>query len=333
MRTRLPGFPIALATASLCACAGMPTKPDDSKPTMHVDLVYDQFVLSADGKSPYDLTSLQNVPAACGAAAAPPRAGGVAILASLATSLAGAAASAIVSELQKWVNAEIAEYSWESTGKPVRVGFYDAKRWFSVPGDAARYSCFIVALNSCEASQVDTDRNVCPAVGADTRVLIVGQYKLTGEDLQIRPLFGRVKGFEAKRNPTEKEVSIAATLNFESIWWDGHEGHREAPVTANVLSLKFVPTSGGPSDPGIDLPVQHKDPVHGGYAFADWESQPLLQRPPESAGSDGTASITPTIAEANSPPKGWVLVQKTLSSNSSQISSALKSALQSLVPK
>lgn len=324
-------WPMALVSACLCACAGLASQPEVGQQPMHRDLAYDQFVLSADGKSPYDLTSFQGLPAECGATAAPPKAGGVSVT-SILSSVVDKLATAIVNELKKWVNAQIAEYSNETSGKPARVGFYDDKLWFTHPGEAAKYSCFIVALNRCVTSQMDESRKVCKPESADNRVVIVGQYRRTSEYLQVRPLFGRVKGFEARRNPSEKEASIAATLKFDSVWWDGHQGHTEPSMTAKVLALKFKPTSGEPGDPGIDLPVEEKDP-HGHYALADWGVEPLLPRPPQSPGSSGTTSIIPTVAETNAPPRGLTLIEKALGDNSSQISSALKSALETLIPK
>jgi hypothetical protein len=333
MRIRIHKVLIAASVAMLCACVDTPTKAE--QPKSHVDLAYTQFILHAGGSNdtqPYNLSGLQGLPGECGATGVPPKAGGGAILATLATSLLSKMADAIVKELQNLINAEVAKYSSDVVGKPVRVGFYSPKLWFTKPGAADQYSCFIIALNKCDASQVDKDKGVCPnESGAHARVLIVGQFKLTPEALQLRPLFGQVRGFEAMRNAAEKEASIAATLKLDSVWWDGHEAHTAAPMTATALSLRFVPTSGDADDPGINLAVQHRDST-GKYAYADWDSLALLPRPPQSPGSEGTVAITPSVAETNSPPKGLTLIQKVLNDNSGQISSALESALKNLVP-
>jgi hypothetical protein len=329
-------LPVVGWTILVGGCAAAATKPDAPAAKDHVDIAYAQFVLSAEGTQPYDLSSLPQVPAECGAAptAAAPAAGGVALLAPVLTALISKIASTIGAELEKWVDAEVAKYSSDVSGKPTRVGFYSSQLWFRKTGSQDQYSCFVIALNKCAASTVDQNAGVCPVPpGQEPRILIVGQYKLTGEDLQVRPLFGRVRGFDAKRNESEKEASIAATLKFESVWWDGHEGHTEPPTTVKVLAVKFAPTD---QDPGIDLAFKHKNPdAHSPdkYLFADWDTLPLLPRPPRSPGSEGTVAITPEVAESNTPPKGLTLIKKVLGDNSSQISDALKSALDSLCGK
>jgi hypothetical protein len=337
MRNQILSGLIAFLVASLLGgCAGTATKPEAATAPTHVDVTYRQFVLSSDGKAPYDLTSLGRVAGECGASSAPsaPRAGGVAILATILASLVGNVASAVESDLQRWVNAQVARYSSDIAGEPTRVGFYSPDLWFRKgDGSPTRYSCFLVVLSKCPTSSIDKDTKTCPnAPETQAQVLIVGQYKLTRESLQVRPLYGRVRGFEAERNEGEKEAGIAATLKFESVWWDGHEGHIEAPLTLKVLSMKFHPTPGGNQDPGTDLAVMRRISP-GRYAFAGWDTVPLLPRPPRSPGSYGTVTVTPDLAETNSPPEGLRLLKKVLGENSSQISDALKSALQSLCGK
>lgn len=330
---------VAILTATILGgCVVAPTKTDQTTHASHADVVYQQFVLTADGKMPYDLASLGQVAGECGATSAPraPPAGGVAILGTVLGAAIGEMAKAVVTELQKLVDAEIANYSSDIVGKPTRLGFYAPKLWFHKKGGSSeQYSCFLVALNACAASTVDKVKGVCPYTpGNQARVLVIGQYKLSREDLQVRPLYARIMGFEAKRNTAEKQASIAITLKFESVWWDGQEGHGDAPRTADVIAMRFVPTPGDDHDPGVDLPIEHKDPsTPGGYAFADWETRPLLPRPPRSPGSDGTLTVTPEVAETNSPPEGLALVKNVLGSNSTQISSALQSALTSLCGK
>lgn len=332
------GLVAIIAAAVVGGCAVAPTKSDEPAAAYHADVAYQQFVLTANGKMPYDLTSLGQVAGECGATSAPraPPAGGVAILGAALGAAISEIAKAVVTELQKLVDTEIAKYSRDISGKPTRLEFYAPKLWFHKKGGSSeQYSCFLVVLNTCAASAVDKVKGVCPHTpGNQARVLVIGQYKLSGEDLQVRPLYARVRGFEAKRNTAEKEASIAVTLKFESVWWDGQEGHTDAPTTAGLIAMKFAPTPGDDSDPGIDLRLEHKDPsAPGGYAFADWEALPLLSRPPRSPGSNGTLTVTPELAETNSPPEGLTLVKKVLGGNSTQISSALENALKSLCGK
>jgi hypothetical protein len=327
-----------VVTPVLGACAALGSKPggekpDDEKPATHVDLAYTQFILHSESQSlkPYNLASLRDVPQECGVPeVSVPKSGGVEVL-KLADSLLGKMASAIENVLQKWVDAEIAKYSSDVVGKPAHVAFYSPQLWFRKPGSSDKYSCFIIAMNKCDKTKIDKDRGSCPNASAeDARVLIVGQYRLTPEFLQIRPLWGQVRGFEAKRSGSD-EATISATLKFESVWWDGHQGLSVAAAPATVLTAKFKPTDDGPNDPGVDLVVKHKDAAApGGYAFADWDLQPLLPRPPQTEGTDGTVSVIASVAEATSPPEGLKLVQKLLKEHGSDISSALSNALQGL---
>lgn len=328
------GVVALLATSLLGGCATAATKADASK--KQVDVAYQQFILSEDGTKPYNLTFLPQLAQQCGARIQPKvRAGGVAILGNILVNVISEVASAVTKELQKLVNAKVAEYSTDISGKGTRVSFYSPDLWWSTSTDGSRqYSCFLIVVNTCSASSVENPKGVCRYTKGDqARVFIIGQYKLTAEDLQARPLYVRVRGFDAKRNSSEKQVSIAATLKFQSIWWDGHEGHTEAPTTINVFSQKFTPTIGAIDDPGITItPLQDpKDPTK--VIFKDWSTVPLLPRPPRSPGSDGTLTVTPEMAETNAPPEGLKLISKVLGGNTTQISNALDSALKSLCGK
>jgi hypothetical protein len=335
MRSRILFGMLTFATTALMGCADIATKPDASSPKEHVDLAYTQFILKKDVSPPIDVSLLGQVSEQCQGPPTERTAGGTDIFSSVIGSVISYIAKAVVTELQNLVNAEIAKYSSEVVGKPSRNGFYAAQNWFvkSVPdaGTSASdvYSCFAVVINKCPAASVDKGTGLCPSTVDNAHVILVGQYRLTKESLQVRPLFGQVKGFEPKRNASAK-ASIAATLKFESVWWDGHEGHNEAPMTSEFLSMNFNPTDGGPGDPGIDLAIKHKD-AHNQYVFDDWSARPLLVRPPQSPGSDGTVSVTTTVAEANAPPELLTLIKKELGDNSSKLSSALQSALTKVV--
>ena len=105
--------PLATAAlaASLCACFDTPAKPDEPSHGPHLDLAFDQFVLSPDGTQPYDLSSLQKVPAECGAKGHEAEAGGVGILA-VATKLIGLASTAIVNELGRTDKRALVSHLW-----------------------------------------------------------------------------------------------------------------------------------------------------------------------------------------------------------------------------
>src|ERR1700722_40385 len=112
MRIRVDKMLIAAAAAILCACVDTPAKSEE--PKLHVDLAYTQFILHAgenNSTEPYNLSGLQGLPGECGAAGVPPKAGGGAILATLAASLLSKMGDAIVKELQKIIDAEVAKYS------------------------------------------------------------------------------------------------------------------------------------------------------------------------------------------------------------------------------
>jgi hypothetical protein len=343
-RAKRIGVVIAAAGIAACflgACVTPPNKPDSASPdaasaAKHFDVTYQQFVLTEDGKKPYDLTFLPQLAQQCGATAqVKARAGGVAILGSVLLTVIGKVAGIAVTELGKLVDAQIAKYSIDMTGKDTRVGFYSPDLWWSTSDDASRqYSCFLIVVHACAKSGVDKEKNVCSyAKGDQANVMIVGQYKLTAEDLQVRPLYVRVRGFDAKRNDAQKQVSIAATLKFKSVWWDGHDGHTESLPAIDVFSMKFTPTSGADGDPGkAILPPQDPKSLSK-VIFKDWSDLTLLPRPPRSAGSDGTVTVTPEIAETNAPPEALNLIKKVLGGNSTQISNALQSALKSLCGK
>jgi hypothetical protein len=161
----VPGFIAIVSATILGGCVVAPTKVGQPTATSHADVVYQQFVLSADGKMPYDLTSLGQVAGECGATStsrAPP-AGGVAILGSVLGAAISEIARAVVIKLQKAVDAEIARYSSDIAGKPTRLEFYAPKLWFhKTGGSPEQYSCFLVALNTCAASAVDKVKGVCP---------------------------------------------------------------------------------------------------------------------------------------------------------------------------
>jgi hypothetical protein len=321
--------------ASLTGCALDPSPPDPaSHSDMQTSVSYVQFVGNAKGETPISLAEFSpQVRAECmkiPPAVAPPKAGGVNILASVATALIGSIATDIVNELKKWVSAEVAKYSVTETGKPTHVQFYSDANWFSRDGSSERYSCFAIGLAKCAKSSQSEDGQ-CSS--KDLRIVIIGQYRLTNEYLQVRTLAASVLGFGAKRGTGD--ASIAATLKVDSAWWDGHEGHQETLKDMKVLSAKFTATADdAPAPEQLKIMSVHKAPDGKvTLSFPSWETQDLLPRPPQSPNSEGTVTITPTIAEANKPPGGLDWLNKFLGSNSADISIALKTALGELVPK
>jgi hypothetical protein len=327
---------LATTFGLMTGCVIDPAKPDTGShdSDTQASVSYVQFVGNAKGETPVSLAEFSpQVRAECmkvPPAATPPNAGGVAILASVATALIGSIATEIVNELKKLVSAEVAKYSVTETGKSTHVQFYSDANWFSRDGGADRYSCFAIGLAKC-AKSTQSENGQCQS--KDLRIVIIGQYHLTNEYLQVRPLAASVLGFGAKRGTGD--ASIAATLKVDSAWWDGHEGHQETLKDMKVLSATFTATADDAPAPE-QLKIMSVNKAPDGkvtLSFPSWETQDLLPRPPQSPGSEGTVTITPTIAEANKPPGDLDWLNKFLGSNSSDISSALKSALGELVPK
>jgi hypothetical protein len=322
------------------ACIDTPSKPEDKPQPTHVDVSYIQFVLSHDDKTPVDLSNLPIPREECGGTPArggSPGAGGVGSLTAIATSVIGSAVTAFVKDLKGIVDKEIAKYSVSQAGKPVQEAFYDPALWRAKPSSSDRYSCFVIMLTKCNG-EADAKAS-CPV--SDARIVLVGQFRLTNEYLQVRPLYGTVKGFGAKLNPQPPKdtpdgkktlpATIAATLKFDSVWWDGHQGHSESPESMTVLSAKFAPS---PEPYDLKVLVDEKDATGKATLLpAPWETLPLFPRPPQTANSYGTVKVTATVAEANAPPSGLKFLQKVLGDDSADISSALKTALSNLVPK
>jgi hypothetical protein len=320
------------------ACTGSPVKPDAaSVPGSHVDVAYTQFIVTDANKAgtePVNISGLPLVRQECGGLAVQhgevPPGGGLGILATLATSLIGKAVTALVTDLKNWVNKEAASYATSASAKASRDPFYSSANWYTKAKDSARYSCFAIIETKCQKATGDTTS--CDK--ADARIVIIGQYRLTSEYLQSRTLYGAVGGFGATRNqdalkaatPEKPAASIVATLKFSSTWWDGREGHVETPITAEVLSSKFNPSDDASPTP-VPLKVLVDKDAQGNPTVANWEDQPLIARPPQSPGSEGTVDVIATIAEANPIPGDIKLLQKVLGDNSADIATALKSAI------
>ncbi len=336
MLLKLSAAALATTFGLLTGCVIDAANPQAASPEsdMRTSVSYVQFVGDEKGETPVSLAEFSpQVRAECMKVPPPvaePKAGGANLLASVASALVGPVATEIVTELKKYVSAEVAKYAVTESGKATRVLFYSDAMWFSKDGGTDRYSCFAIGVAKCPKSS-QTENGQCP--DKDLRIVIIGQYRLTNEYLQVRPLAASVLGFGAKRG--SGDASIAATLKVDGAWWDGHEGHQAALKDMKVLSAKFTPTADdAPAPEQLEIMTVHKGPDHKiTLSFPAWETQDLLVRPPQSPGSEGTVAITPTVAEASKPPGSLDWLNKVLGSDSANISSALKSALGELVPK